>query len=91
MATNQQQFDQVSVIGGRDLPDDQSQANDVIDVNAPTDDLGRRLYALLRLHPDVDLNFRQDDISAMDDATKQILISDIQTILNVPPFKSGQL
>jgi hypothetical protein len=82
--------DSISVVGGSDLPD----AMDPIssdDSCMPSADLDRRLYLLMKLHPDIDLNFRLDDLSAMDDSTKQVLIADIHSLLNVAPLKSTVL
>jgi hypothetical protein len=82
--------DSVSVVGGSDLPDamDPTSSDDFA---APVGDLDRRLYLLMKLHPDIDLNFRLDDLSAMDDSTKQMLIGDIHSLLNVAPLKSTVL
>jgi hypothetical protein len=79
--------DSVSVVGGSDLPDaiDPTSTDDFA---APVGDLDRRLYLLMKLHPDIHLNFRLDNLSAMDDSTKQMLIGDIHSLLNVAPLKS---
>ena len=57
------------------------------DVDLPTEDLGQQAYWLLKLNADkIALKFRQSDLSAMDDATKQQLIADIRDSLGVKPF-----
>lgn len=82
--------DSISVVGGSDLPDAMDSTS-FDDFGAPLGDLDRRLYLLMKLHPDIDLNFRLDDLSAMDDSTKQMLIGDIHSLLNVAPLKSKVL
>ena len=48
---------------------------------------GQQAYWLLKLNADkIALKFRQSDLSAMDDATKQQLIADIRDSLGVKPF-----
>jgi hypothetical protein len=79
------------VTGGTRIPD-RLIATPASDDAAPDDDLGRHAYWLLKLHPDkVSLRFRQSDLSNMDEATKRLLIEDIQYALGVAPFKSDTL
>lgn len=79
--------DSISVVGGSDLPDamDPTSNNDL---TAIAGDQNRQLYLLMKLHPEIDLNFQPDDLPLMDDATTQILIDDIHSLLNVAPLKS---
>ena len=86
----QRSIDSISVVGGSDLPDAMDPTSSD-DFTGPVGDLDRRLYLLMKLHPDVDLNFRLDDLSAMDDSTKRLLIGDIHSLLNVAPLKSSVL
>lgn len=82
--------DTTPVTGGIALPD-RFIASQAADESAPADDLGRQAYWLLKLHPDkVSLRFRQSDLAGMDDATKRLLIADIQFALGVAPF-SGEV
>jgi hypothetical protein len=77
--------DATPVIGGISPPDHLIHSP-VVDEGAPEDELGRQAYWLLKLHPDkvsVSLKFRNSDLSAMDDATKRLLIADIQHALGV--------
>ena len=74
--------DPTPVIGGCDIP------SHLIDSPAPfgcppDDDLGRQVFWLLSLHPKINLQFRDRDLSGMDDATKQTLLDDIHSILGV--------
>ena len=83
--------DQTPSTGGVDLPSSLI-ATPVNDDTAPSDDLGRQAYWLLKLHPDcVSLKFRNSDLTAMDDDTKRLLIADIQFALGVSPFKGDIL
>jgi hypothetical protein len=83
--------DQTPVTGGVALPH-HLVATSVADDSAPGDDLGRQAYWLLKLHPEkVSLKFRQSDLSGMDDATKRLLIADIQYALGVGPFQGDIL
>lgn len=88
--SNRLSNDSISVVGGSDLPDAMDPTSSD-DFNMPLGDLDRRLYLLMKLHPDIDLNFRLDDLSAMDDSTKRLLIGDIHSLLNVAPLKSSVL
>ena len=91
MASTRHTSDELmTVAGGVTLPDHLDPFRDDDD-NAPTDDLGQRLYTLMKLHPDVELSFRQDDITAMDDDTKRLLISDFQAVLQIEPLKPAPL
>ena len=59
---------------------------------APSDDLGRQAYWLLKMNADkVALRFRKSDLASMDDDTKRLLIADIQHALGVAPFKKDVL
>ncbi len=83
--------DLTPVTGGVALPDHLI-ATPASDDRVPDDDLGRRVYWLLKLHADkVSLKFRQSDLSGMDDSTKRQLIADIQFALGVAPFKGDVL
>jgi hypothetical protein len=62
------------------------------DDDAPSDDLGRQAYWLLRMNADkVSLRFRQSDLASMDADTKRQLIADIQRAIGVAPFKKTVL
>lgn len=60
--------------------------------DAPSDDLGRQAFWLLKLNQDkVALRFRQADLKAMDDDTKRQLIADIQLAMGIAQFKKDML
>lgn len=78
--------DTTPVTGGVGIPR-QLVADLAADDRAPTDDLGRQAFWLLKLHADkLSLKFRKSDLNAMDDATKRTLIEDIQHCLGVKPL-----
>jgi len=77
--------DSMPVIGGCDIP------SHLVDTPAslgypPDDDLGQQVFWLLSLHPELDLQFRDQDLNGMDDATKQTLLNDIHAVLGVRPL-----
>lgn len=85
------QGDTTPVIGGVDLPAHLTSGFPADDA-VPSDDLGRQAYWLLKLHPDkVSPRFRHSDLSKMDDATKRLLIADIQHALGIAPFTGKTL
>ena len=82
--------DSTPVIGGCGIP------AHLIDSPAPIgcppdDDLGRQVFWLLSLHPEIDLQFRDRDLNGMDDATKQALLNDIHAVLGVRPLNRSAL
>lgn len=83
--------DLTPIAGGIALPSNLVDTSDADDV-APTDDLGREAYLLMKLHPDaVSLKFRNCDLSCMDDAAKRTLIADIRRALGIAPLKGNVL
>jgi hypothetical protein len=83
--------DPTPVTGGIPLPANMtSQAMN--DDAAPADDLGRQAYWLRKLHPSaVPVEFRNSDLTAMDDETKRLLIRAIQQALGIAPLKGETL
>ena len=75
------------VIGSRDAVDEILSTPP--DAEFPSDELGKHLVRLLRLHPDLDVKFRRDDIGAMDRETKLSLLRDIEAVLGIRPFRSA--
>ena len=87
---NTKKGDPTPVIGGCDIP------AHLIDSPAPfgyppEDDLGRQVFWLLSLHPEINLQFRDRDLNAMDDGTKQTLLDDVHFILGVRPLNTSGL
>ena len=48
------------------------------------DPLGRELYSLIALHPDLPVRFRELNIQELDDKTKQVAIDGIRSFLGIP-------
>ena len=82
--------DQTPVIGGCDIPAAVLDAPKPFGC-APDDDIGQQIFWLLSLHPDINLQFRDWDLAEMDDATKQTLLTDTQSVLGIHPLKSDVL
>ncbi len=80
--------DPTPVIGGCAIP------ADLIDAPAPfgckpDDDLGRQIFWLLSLHPEVSSQFKDLDLGRMDDAAKQALLSDVRSIVAARALNSA--
>ncbi len=80
--------DLTPVIGGCDIP------ADLIDAPAPfgrppDDELGRQIFWLLSLHPELGSQFKHLDLGGMDNAAKQAILSDIHSILAARPLNSA--
>jgi len=84
------QSEQLTVAGSGALPDHLVRIPEA-NCNGPQDTLNQRLHTLLSLHPEIDLNFRDEDLAKMDDSTKSILISDVQRVLKIAEFKADTL
>ncbi len=78
------------VIGGCAIPSSLLNSPDQTGT-LPDDDLGRQIHWLLNSHPDIKLQFRDKDLDAMDNATKQQLLSDINTVLGIQPLTTAPL
>lgn len=50
-------------------------------------DLDLHIVRLLGLHPDLKVRFRNHDLAALDDATKQALLDDMNEVLGIRPLK----
>lgn len=82
--------DPTPVIGGCDIPSRAVDSPTPLGC-APDDDLGRQVFWLLSVHPEINVQFRDRDLIAMDDATKQTLLDDIHSILGVRPLNLNAL
>ncbi len=51
-------------------------------------DLDLHIVRLLALHPALKVRFRNHDLAALDDATKQALLDDMNKVLGVRPLKA---
>ena len=78
------------VVGGVDL----STKNTRKDISIPKDlivssALDRRMAQLLTLHPELQVKFRNNNLSSLDDETKKALLQDMQDILGITPLRNG--
>ncbi|MCA9234231.1 MAG: hypothetical protein KDA44_02105 [Planctomycetales bacterium] len=51
-------------------------------------DLDRHIVQLLALHPALRVQFRNQDLTALDDATKLQLLHDMNQVLGIKPLKN---
>jgi len=81
--------DYMPISQGRTLTADQLRADmDSVDHLDAKSDLDMHLVRMLTLHPNVKVRFRSQDLSKLDDATKQSLIQDINDVLGIKPLRS---
>lgn len=52
-----------------------------------TSDLDLHIVRLLALHPVLKIRFRNHDLAALDEATKQLLLKDMNHVLGVRPLR----
>jgi hypothetical protein len=76
----------VSPFGVRTLPDRyvRQDLDDLSTVTA-TSDLDLHILRLLALHPTLKVRFRNQDLAALDDSTKQTLLADMNQVLGIRP------
>jgi hypothetical protein len=79
------------VTGGVDLADDYLRD----DVDALRDlkvqsDLDRHIVRLLALHRQLRVRFRCQDLTRLDDATKQALLQDMNDLLGIKPLRTTE-
>jgi len=53
-------------------------------------DLDLHIVRLLNLHPALKVRFRNHDLAALDDATKQLLLKDMDHVLGVRPLRKSK-
>jgi len=78
------------VIGGCDIPNSLIGSPNLTG-SPPSDHLGRQIFWLLKLHPEINFQFQDQDLNTMDDATKQQLLADINLILGIQPLQTMSL
>ena len=76
------------VVGGEKLSD----RNTRKDIFEPKDlkvesELDKKMARLLILHPELQVNFRNNDLASLDEKTKQALLADMYEIIGVTPTK----
>lgn len=52
-------------------------------------DLDIHLTRLLALHPDIPVTFRNQDLSQLDDLTKQAMLDGVNHLLGIQPLKAS--
>ena len=57
--------------------------NDVV----VSSDLDLHIVRMLALHPSLKVRFRNHDLASLDDATKNMLLADMNEVLGVRPLK----
>ena len=87
MAKKVQDF--VTVVAGRKLTADQLRAGvdglDDMDTRSPVD---LQILRLLALNPKLKVQFRSQDLSRLDDATKRSLLQDMNDVLGIKTLRS---
>jgi hypothetical protein len=53
-------------------------------------DLDLHIVRLLALHPQLKVRFRNQNLSSLDDATKQVLLADMNEVLGIKPLTKRQ-
>ena len=51
-------------------------------------ELDLHLVRLLKLHPDVKVGFRNQNLASLDDATKRAFVEDLNELLGIKPLRS---
>ncbi|PHS06081.1 MAG: hypothetical protein COA78_14700 [Blastopirellula sp.] len=83
--------DFVPVTGGNELASDQIRDDVALHDVKATSDLDRHIIRLLSLHKQVGIQFRNQDLTSLDDTTKRALLDDINELLGIQPMKSSNL
>jgi len=90
MKTKSNVDDYVPVTGGADLSkylrDDVSAASDL----KVGSDLDLHIARILSLRPQLQVRFRNQDLTQLDDATKLKLLEDINDLLGIKPLRIGR-
>jgi hypothetical protein len=80
--------DFVPVTGGSSLADVYVRhgVDSLRDLNVESE-LDLHLVRLLKLHPDVKVGFRNQDLSTLDDETKRAFVNDLNDLLGIKPLR----
>lgn len=83
--------DFIPVTGGVDLADDfiRTDMPQLHDLSVASD-LDRHIVQLLSLHKKLRVQFRNQDLACLSDATKRDLLNDMNDLLGIKPLKSGK-
>jgi hypothetical protein len=78
---------------GRMKPPTRNLRRDLADLKAVAvkTELDLHIVRLLELHPNLKVRFRNQDLASIDDATKQILLEDLNRVLGLRPLKRRKL
>jgi hypothetical protein len=81
--------DFVPVTGGVDLADDYLRGDMEALRNLKVEsELDLHIVRLLRLHPNLKVGFRNQDLTRLDDETKKAFIQDMNDLLEINPLRS---
>ncbi len=80
--------DFVPVTGGTVLEDIfvRSDLDSLRDLKVESE-LDLHLVRLLKLHPDIKVGFRNQDLATLDDATKRAFVQDLNDLLGIKPLR----
>ena len=83
--------DFVPVTGGVDLADDylRDDLDSLRDLKVQSD-LDMHIVRLLALHKQLRVRFRNQDLTRLDDATKQALLQDMNDLLGIKPLRASK-
>lgn len=83
--------DFVPVTGGTALADVyvRSDLDSLRDLKVESD-LDLHIVRLLKLHPDIKVGFRNQDLATLDDATKRALVQDLNDSLGIKSLRPGR-
>ena len=81
--------DFVPVTGGAELADIYVRSDlDSVRGYEVESELDLHLVRLLKLHPDVKVGFRNQNLASLDDATKRACVEDLNELLGIKPLRS---
>lgn len=81
--------DFVPVTGGAELADIYVRSDlDSVRGYEVESELDLHLVRLLKLHPDVKVGFRNQNLASLDDATKRAFVEDLNELLGIKPLRS---
>lgn len=52
--------------------------------------LDRQIVRMMALHPNLQIRFRSQDLSQLDDSTKQTLLGDMNRLLGIKPLRPAK-
>ncbi len=83
--------DFVPVTGGAALAEDHVRGDlDCLRDLKVGSELDLHIVRLLRLHPNIKVGFRNQDLTCLDDETKKAFLKDMNDLLGIKPLRSRQ-